>query len=412
MPPPKKRQRGPRGEGGVVRVIDQKTGEIRYRIKIWYRNAFDQRKLFTKLMPRGTTEPQAHREKRRLLNERDAGKFQQTQLETVGALLTRVLESIAATEPQNTADKYRRLARRYLIPTIGDLAVGQLDRKQVRAVLEEIIRAGKQPTADGVQAVLVRALDVAIDEGSLKENVARLVKISSIIRSIGVVPHRAKPKQVPRDEHVARLLGHMEPHPYGLVVALLAMHGLRIGEALGLAWPRVDHVAGTAMIQQNLTYSSRFQLGPTKTGETRLIVLDHAILARLAQWESETLTRRMALGRGAWLLEQAYFQVRPGFPELSADLVFTNDGGRPFLPLSVRNTMATACEVLGIPTIRPHELRHYVDTKLARAGIDPATRRGVLGHESAAMDRIYVHTDIERLRSATQIMADLLQKQG
>lgn len=406
------RQRGPRGEGSVVPVPDPTTGATRYRIKIPYRDVFDRPKMFTKLMPVGTSKPEAARERRRLLNERDAGRLQQTQHETVEALLTRVLESIAATEPQNTADKYRRLARLYLIPTIGHLAVGKLERPHVRAVLEEIIRAGKQPTADGVQAALVRALDVAIDEGSLKENVARLVKISSIVKSIGVVPHRPKPKQVPRDDHVALLLAHLEPHPYGLVVALLAMHGLRIAEALGLAYPRLERVMGTVTIQQNLTYSSRFQLGPTKTRETRLIVLDRAILARLAQWESETLTRRVALGRGSWLLEQPFFHVRPGFPELSADLVFTKDDGRPFLPLSVRNTMATACEVLGIPTIRPHDLRHYVDTKLARAGIDPATRRGVLGHESAAMDRIYVHTDIERLRAATQIMAELLQKQG
>lgn len=406
------RQRGPRGEGSVVPVPDPTTGATRYRIKIPYRDVFDRPKMFTKLLPVGTSKPEAHRERRRLLNERDAGRLQQTQHETVGALLTRVLEAIAATGSQNTADTYRRHAQLYIIPAIGHLSIGKLERRQVRKLLEDIVRDGKQPTAAGVQSALVRALDVAMDEGTITENVAQLVKISSIVKAIGAVPHRAESKYVPPADHVALLLEYLAPHPIGLLVALLAHHGLRLAEAIGFAYSHLDRRTGGYMVQQNVTYSRRFQLGPTKSRETRLVVLHESILARLAQWEAETLERRVALGRGAWLREQTYFRVRPGFPELSCDLVFTRDNGRPFLQLSVRNLMVSACETLGIPTILPHDLRYFVDTQLARARVDDATRRGVLGHDSASMDKIYVHTDLERLRGATEIMAELLQKQG
>lgn len=240
---------------------------------------------------------------------------------------------------------------------------------------------------------------------------ARLVKVSSIVKHIGAVPHHAESKYVPPAEHVARLLAYLEPHPVGLVVVFLAQHGMRLAETIALAYPQL-RPTGECVVRQNLTYTNQFQLGPTKTGETRLIVLDATTVARLAQWEQETLTQRMALGRGGWLREQPFFRVRLGFPELSSDLVFTRDNGRPFLPATVRDLMASACHQLGIPTIRPHDLRYFVDTELARARVDDATRRGVLGHEDASMDKIYVHTDIERLRGATAVMAQLLRQPG
>lgn len=411
MPPPK-RQRGTRGEGGVSRVKDPTTGETRYRIKIPTWDAFDRpAKPITKLMPRDTTPAQARREWRRMLTERDAGRLRHTQQETVEALLTRWLAGLRATGAQNTSTTYRRMIDRYLVPTLGHLTLAKLEQRHVRALLEQIVRDGKQPTAATVQATLVRALDFAIHEDILAENVARRVKLAVIVQSSGVAPHRPRTKQAPSAEEVAVLLRRLEPHPYGLPVAIMAYHGLRLAEALGMAYPKLDRATQTFRVDQNITYNvGLFQLGPTKTQATRLIVVEDTLLARLAQWEAETLVGRMARGRGASLQQHPRFQVRPGFPELSADLIFIHDeNGRPFGPAAVRNTMRAACRALNIREILPHDLRHFVDTELDRARVDPATRRGILGHESAAMDDVYVHTDIHRLREATNVLAERLR---
>lgn len=408
--PPKKR--GTRGEGGVTRVTDQKTGEIRYRIKIPTWDAFDRpAKPITKLLPRGTTEAQARREWRRMLNERDAGRLRHTKHETVESLLTRWLAGLTATGAQNTSTTYRWMVKRYIVPTLGHLTLAKLEQRHVRALLEGIVRDGKQPTAATVQSTLIRALDYAMHEEILTENVARRVKLGIIVQSSGRAPHRPQTKQVPSAAHVAALLHRLEPHPYGLVVAILATHGLRIAESLGMAWTKLDRATNIFLVDQNLTHSDgRFQLGPTKTGRPRLIVLDDEIAERLAQWEVTTSSGRLERGRGAWLQAQPAFQIRPGFPHLSSDLIFHQPDGWPFLPRAIRDMMASACAALEIPVIRPHELRHFVDTELDKARVDPATRRGIMGHESAGMDAVYVHTDIERLREATAVMTQRLRR--
>lgn len=403
-------QRGTRGEGSVIPVRDRKTGETRWRIKIPARDIFDRpTPPITKLMPRGTSKAAAQREKRRMLQERDARKLQHTAQETVSSLLDRWITALTATGAQNTSVLNARLVRLYLRPTLGHLSLERLERRHVRAMLEQIIRNGKQPTAIQAQSALAAALDVAIDEGLVVENVARLVRISSIVKSLGLVRHRATHKRVPTPEDVALLVAYLEPHPYGLPVAIMAATGMRLAEALGMAYPRLTCDDGRFLVAQNLTYKTGFQLGPTKTGETRIIVLNDELLERLTQWESATLTRRLAQGRGSWLLDQPFFRVRPGFPDLTADLIFTRPNGRPFMPDRVRVTMQQACQTLGIALITPHMFRAFVDTELARAGVDVETRRGWIGHESAAMDRVYVHTDLNRLRAAGQIITDRLQ---
>lgn len=406
------RERGRRGEGGVVHVTDPKTGESRYRIKIPTWDAFDRpAKPITKLMPRGTTEAQARREWRRMLAERDAGRLRHTQHETVESLLTRWLVGLTATGAQNTSTTYRRMVTRYIAPALGHLTLAKLEQRHVRALLEQIVRDGKQPTAATVQSTLIRALDFAMHEEILTDNVARRVKLGIIVQASGAAPHRPRTKRVPSAEHVAALLHRLEPHPYGLVVAILATHGLRLAESLGMAFPKVDRGTGIYIVDQNLTHrDGRFQLGPTKTGRPRPIVLDDEIVERLAQWEGTTSSGRLERGRGAWLQAQPEFHLRPGFENLSSDLMFTQPDGWPFLPTSIRYMMASACAALEIPIIQPHELRHFVDTELDKARVDPATRRGILGHESAEMDAVYVHTDIERLREATAVMAKRLRR--
>lgn len=229
-----------------------------------------------------------------------------------------------------------------------------------------------------------------------------------------MVAHRPTHKRVPSTEHVALLVARLAPRPeYGVMVRILATTGMRLGELLGMAYPRLDPETGVFQIWQNIAHrNGMFQLGTTKTGETREVVLDADILEHLEQWTHQTLTRRMARGRGAWLRTQSFFHVRPGFPDLSPDLIFTRPDGRPVTPDSVRNVMAAACHALGIPLITPHMLRAFVDTELHKARVDDATRREWLGHENAAMDKVYVRTDLDRLRAAGQVIIDQLRRAG
>jgi integrase len=136
-------------------------------------------------------------------------------------------------------------------------------------------------------------------------------------------------------------------------IILVGIHtGLRIkSEALALQKSDVDLERGFLTVQA--AYA--------KNGRTRTIPLNSTVRAALA-------TR----------LEKA-----PGA------FVFSKRDGRPLR--SIRKPFRTACEAAGLTDISPHALRHTFASKLAMAGVDPATIQELGGWRSLVMVQRYTH---------------------
>ncbi len=79
---------------------------------------------------------------------------------------------------------------------------------------------------------------------------------------------------------------------------------------------------------------------------------------------------------------------------------------KPLSTRSVRYLVAKCAAAAAITrpdpaqTISPHKLRHTFATRLLQRGVDLLVVRDLLGHASIATTQIYLHTDVERLRSA------------
>ena len=54
-----------------------------------------------------------------------------------------------------------------------------------------------------------------------------------------------------------------------------------------------------------------------------------------------------------------------------------------------------------------HSLRHYVTTQLKASGASDSVAREIVGHESAAVSRIYSHIDTATLRIAIDRLPDI-----
>jgi len=59
-------------------------------------------------------------------------------------------------------------------------------------------------------------------------------------------------RRVLTPDELVRLLSAVREYKHGLVIRVLALTGMRLGEALGLAWQDVDFDQGTLTVRQSV----------------------------------------------------------------------------------------------------------------------------------------------------------------
>ncbi len=144
---------------------------------------------------------------------------------------------------------------------------------------------------------------------------------------------------------------------------LIALRGLRRGEARGLRWADLDLDAGLAYITRQVQRTrGKLTACPLKTPASRRVVaLDPATIALLRAHRSAQ--QRDAQARG----------ITP------SGYVFTAPGGGPLCPEQLTRTFNKLVADTGLPPVRLHDLRHGAATLYQVAG-----RRGSEDHRRPA----------------------------
>ncbi len=205
-------------------------------------------------------------------------------------------------------------------------------------------------------------------------------------------------------EQVARYLEDARqtatPAVYALWVVMIAC-GLRLGELLGLREEDVSldgplpTLAVTRQLQTRPGGAPLLAPPKTRRGRRAVALPETAVDAIRAclRWRKE---QRLRLG--------------PRFQD--SGLLFCTPTGRALNPSNLRNRdHYPRLARLGLPRVRPHDLRHLHATALAEAGVDPATLAARLGHADAAFTyRRYVHPSPQAQAKAAGIAEALLLK--
>lgn len=101
-------------------------------------------------------------------------------------------------------------------------------------------------------------------------------------------------------EQTAQFLGHVRPHrPYALF-HLVALRGLRRGEAAGLRWADLDLDTGTLTVTRQLQQlGGKLETGAPKTeAGWRVVALDWTTIAALRAHQVRQQAERAAAGAG------------------------------------------------------------------------------------------------------------------
>lgn len=274
-----------------------------------------------------------------------------------------------------TARKHESIVRVHLVPAIGHVRLPELSVGAVEALFN-----GLDPqTARHVRSTLRRAIADAQRDGLVGRNVAALARPPKL-------PHRER--TILDAAEARQLIDSTRGTRYGPLWVVLVTTGLRISEALGLAWSDVDLGAPAIHVRRTLQrVDGEWQRRPTKTDKSRrsiplTAIAVEALRAQRAQQDQD---------RGTGTID---------------GLVFTTDRGHPIHATNLLPRLRADLAAAGLPRVGLHDLRHSAATILYSLGVPLPTIADWLGHSTVRVTQdLYRHRVAELQRDA----ADRLQ---
>jgi len=288
-------------------------------------------------------------------------------------------QHIAALRTKGGKAHYRTILRSHILPAFGEVKLHELTPQKVQILLSsksETLSVGTvRHIRNVLSAIFKRAKFLGYWRGELPVD--------------GVKCYGAEPKvqraltALQIDMIVANL-----PERYRPLVRLLEATGLRISEALGLTWGRVNlteepMVVGEALVLKNSVYIDRSYRdgawGPTKSAKSRRIV---------------------PLTSAGYVALQ---EMRERDPEAGADdPVFRARSGNPWSAHNFSTRyFKPACVAAGLAWAHVHCLRR---TAASIPGMDPLVIQKVLGHADPKMTKHYQDPDLERARTQMEVV--------
>jgi integrase len=376
--PAKRMKRGRRGsgEGSVYRrksdgrwvgaAIVGYTAEGRPRRRVVY----------------GATQREALEELRRLQEDARQGRIVEPHKLTVDSYLTKWLDSIAGPRLRpRTQEEYGRVldhCRRHL----GGLALAKLGKVHVLTLHAEWKR---EKLGARTQQASHRALFAALKD-------AQRLDLIAVNPAASVPAPRAprREREVFDPAQLRRLLSAAEGDAScGALSVLLACSGLRLGEALGLAWKHVDLARGLLRVERVLSESKgKLSFQPPKTTRSKRTV-------ELPARAIEALRAHRERLKATPHPDRLVFPDSRGKPQRRSNLV-----RRGWHPL---------CRTAKVPTLGLHALRHCHATVLLAGGVPIHVVASRLGHSTPNVTlSVYAHAFEQDGRAVAERVEALL----
>lgn len=373
-------------EGSVKR--DPATGLWRFVVDLTPPGAAKRRQVFRRGFK---TKREALEELDKLRTQLRTGSYvEPSKLTVEGFLRDRWLPTLSAKVRPTTADTYRVLTEKHLIPRLGSVLLQHLDRAMVARWITDLSASGlSAKSVRNVCGVLTKAIADAVELELVSRNVAEKMK--------GLPTVEQRPPRAWSADQLAQFLQATAGEELGSLWRFIATTATRRGEALGLRWVDVDLEAGTVAITRQRTLAAgRIVEGVPKTRSgARTVAIDPGTI--------EVLRARKA--------EQAEHRLRMGAGWPKHDLVFTRADGAGYWPQSVTAEFKIRAAELGLPGIGVHGLRHTAATWMIANGVNPRVVQQRLGHANVSVTMsLYVHVLPGHDRDAAEALSAALAK--
>jgi integrase len=285
-----------------------------------------------------------------------------------------------------TEELYRGLLRNHLLPTFGDLSMGDIEESTVRRWRKERLEAGKKAkrpfgpvTVAKAYRLLHAIFTTAVEDRIVRRNPCRIEgagKEESDEREIISLP-------------VVFAIAKAVPVRYRALILLATFADLRWGELAGLRRENVDLHACEIRVVETLAEMDKGGLRP-ETPKSRAGKRTVAFPAELVP-------------ELRWHLERF---AEPG----KRGVVFVGPKGGRLRRSNFRVIWNKARASVGLPDLHFHDLRHTGGTLSAATGATLKELMARLGHSSVRAAMIYQHATRDRDRAIAKALGDLVRE--
>ncbi len=289
-------------------------------------------------------------------------------------------EHVAVACKPRTRELYASVFKRHVYPALGDVALGDVTRERLRALLAEKAagagapesalagrkRALSRATLTNILIPLRAMLNAAVDDGKITANPA--VRLGRFSR--GLTDKEARKVSALSAEELARVLAvAVKLYPdYADLLHVLAWTGLRLGEACALQWGDLDVAGGFLEVRRTVSYRGyRLLVGAPKSGQARRVDLPAALVGRLRERQGVREAEAAVSGcdLSVWV-----------FPAPA-------DDAKPINAEHLRfKVWYRLLRHAGLRGVRLHDLRHTYASLLLQAGDPIVYVKQQLGHSS------------------------------
>lgn len=276
---------------------------------------------------------------------------------------------------------YRNLLTRHLLPRLGSYALTQLSPQIIHDFVENLESSGlAENTVRGVYRLLSSAMRYALEEGVIRKNPCRKIRIQHREHGDQRVLSRLEQGKLRQSADSDRDLP-----------ALLSLYtGMRLGEICALKWADIDWEQGTITVRRTVQriagnsaksdgYRTMLMIGTPKSHRSsRVIPVPEFILALLRARLQSCCGAEYVFGKAS----------------AAAD------------PRTIQRRFSRLAKKLGLSGAHFHTLRHSFATRLLELGVDVKTVSTLLGHSSArtTLD-FYAHSLSEQQRAAVALLS-------
>jgi len=167
---------------------------------------------------------------------------------------------------ERTVRSYESILNRHVLPAIGHKQLKNITPSDLERLYAGMAEKGLSgSTRLHVHRVIHLVLTDAVRRGRLASNPASRERMRAPRKEAFTI-------RPPTPKEVARLVEVASETRIGVLVKVLALTGLRLGEALGLRWQDVDLDAGVLYVRQTRKQGESVPYGLPKTERSRRVV--------------------------------------------------------------------------------------------------------------------------------------------
>ncbi|GAA0313545.1 tyrosine-type recombinase/integrase [Bacillus carboniphilus] len=293
-----------------------------------------------------------------ILNDINQGTFVEPANETYMSYLEKWIKNKKSQIKPTTLDTYQRLLRVHIIPGLGHLKLGKMNRLHIKEFYSYLEEEKELAPASikKIHTVIRSSLSDALEDGLIAKNISAGIKTPRIGRS---------EIKVWDEVQLMNFLNAIKAETLYIAFHLPAMTGMRRSEVLGIRWKDIDFENKILRVVTTITTKGKSD-GKTQNSYSRPIDLDDGTIAELKNRKKQVAKDKLKAGT-------AYDDQ---------DLVVCTSLGKPISPRNLNRLWYKLRDKVDIPNIRFHDLRHTHATLMLLQGIPAKVVSERLGHAS------------------------------